>query len=44
MNRKDLWKLYKTTAKKWLENNAPLRAAALTFFYCFTVAFFVADC
>jgi len=32
MNRKDLWKLFKTAAKKWLENNAPLRAAALTFF------------
>jgi membrane protein len=32
MNRKDLWKLFKTAAKKWIENNAPLRAAALTFF------------
>jgi uncharacterized BrkB/YihY/UPF0761 family membrane protein len=32
MNRKDLWKLFKTAAKKWLENNSLLRAAALTFF------------
>ena len=32
MNRKDLWKLLKTAAIKWLENNALLRAAALTFF------------
>ncbi len=32
MNRKDLFQLFKASFKEWREDNAPLRAAALTFF------------
>jgi membrane protein len=32
MNKKDLFNLFKTSSRDWLEDNAPLRAAALTFF------------
>ena len=32
MNRKELFQLFKTSFKNWLNNSAPLRAAALTFF------------
>ena len=32
MNKKDLFALFKISFKDWLEDNAPLRAAALTFF------------
>ncbi len=32
MNRKELFQLFKTSFKNWLSNNAPIRAAALTFF------------
>lgn len=32
MNRKELANLFKNSFKEWLEDNAPIRAAALTFF------------
>jgi membrane protein len=32
MNRKELYGIFKTSFKEWLEDNAVLRAAALTFF------------
>ncbi len=32
MNRRDLFNIFKTSFKDWLEDNASLRAAALTFF------------
>lgn len=32
MNKKDLLTLFKNSFKDWQEDNAPLRAAALTFF------------
>jgi membrane protein len=32
MNRKDLFQLFKTSFKDWREDNATMRAAALTFF------------
>ena len=32
MNRKELYKIFKTSFRDWLDDNATLRAAALTFF------------
>lgn len=32
MNRKELYRIFKTSFQNWLEDNATLRAAALTFF------------
>lgn len=32
MNRKEIFQLFKASFKDWLVNNAPIRAAALTFF------------
>ncbi len=44
MNRNDLAKLFVASFKGWLQDNAPIRAAALTFFIILPLPSLLADC